>query len=355
MKRTVAFLLSLMLLLPLTVILTAASDPVLTQSVSTGEVLTAPESLPSGKVFAGWGAEGIFLPAGATYTGEGTVTLTAVLVGMSTRPDTKVRTEVQTGLRFLTDIDKADLNVLKGYTEVLYGTYIAPADYVTAANGVLTSAALQSAGKTCLETVTDKLYAETETTATVAGSLVELLTHNYYRDFQAAGYLKVSYTNGTAAVVVASASAPVKLYDLSLSAYCDRTEAADATHVSVTDHGTYSPYNADQLGYFAKVMDCVVDVTRFTVDIANNDVVKPSEDFYGYMPQSYRVTYELGCYVFTVEEGGAFRFNKDLGAVYAIRNEERKQISPGRNTYQVLNDGRALNVVQPVDGYSGQH
>ncbi len=355
MKRISAFLLSLLLLLPLTVIFTTASAPVLTQSVSAGDVLTAPESVPEGKVFAGWGADGIFLPAGATYTGENAVTLTAVFVSMSTRPDTRVRTEVKRGLRFLTDIDKAELAVLKGYTEVLYGTYFAPADYVTAANGVLTPAALQGAGKTYLETVTDKFYAETDTVATVAGSLVDLLAHNYYRDIQAAGYIKVSYTDGTEGTVIAPASEGVKLYDMALSAYCDRTREADGTHTHQTAHGTYSPYDADLLDYFAKVMDCVVDVTRFVVDTQNNDVVGPATTLYGYMPQSYRVTYEMGCFVFTVSEDGAFRFNKDLGAVYAIRNEVRTLITPGRNTYQVSNEGRALTVVQPVDGYSGQH
>lgn len=355
MKRLLAFLLSLLLLLPLFLISASASDGV-TVNVSTGDVLSAPADVPAGKAFAGWGAAGIFLPAGATYTGESPVTLTAVFVGISTKPDAKVRTETAIGIRFLTEIDKAELAVLKGYTSVSYGTYIAPADHVEAAGGVLTPAALQGVGKAYLETETDQFYAETETVATVAGSLVNVLRHNQYREFCAAGYIKVHYTDGSTGTVTASACNGVRLYDLALAAFCDRTAAADATHAEQTAHGTYSPYPAAQLDYFATVMDCVVDVTRFVVNVQEMDVVIPAEGFFGYMPRSYRVTYEMGAFVFTVNEGNDFRFDRDLGAVYAIRNEVRTRLtSQGRSSYQVTSNGRALTVVQPVDGYSGQH
>ena len=356
MKRLLAFLISLLLLFPMISVLVAADGGAETIHVNKNDTLPDPENVPEGKVFAGWGGEDVFLSAGATYKGPSSMELTAVYVDISTKPDTKVRTETEIGLRFLTEIDKADLVALKQYTPVTYGTYIAPVDYVEAAKGVLTPAALQAAGKTYLETTTDQLYAESDTVATVAGSLVKVLQQNQYREFCAAGYIQVQYTDGSIANLTAPASAGVRLYDLALAAFCDRTEGADATHATQTAHGTYSPYSAEQLAYFSAVMDCVVDVTRFVVDTGNLDVVGPSADFFGYMPTAYRVTYEMGSFVFTVNDESSFRFDRDLGAVYAIRNEVRTKLtSQGKTSYQVVNNGCALTVVQPVDGYSGQH
>ena len=356
MKRLLAFLISLLLLFPMTCVWVAADGGAETIRVSKNDTLPDPENVPEGKVFAGWGGDGVFLSAGATYRQEGSATLQAVFVGISTKPDAKVRTETEIGLRFLTEIDRSDLAALKQYTPVTYGTYIAPADYVEAANGVLTPAALQAAGKTYLETTTDQLYAETDTVATVAGSLVNVLQQNQYREFCAAGYIRVQYTDGSVANLTAPAGAGVRLYDQALTAFCDRTEAADATHTTQTAHGTYSPYSAEQLAYFSAVMDCVVDVTRFVVDTNNLDTVGPAADLYGYMPTAYRVTYEMGGFVFTVNDGATFRFDRDLGAVYAIRNEVRTRLTaPGKTSYQITNNGCALTVVQPIDGYSGQH
>lgn len=349
MIRSVAFLLSLLLLFPVASIFTAAEGAV-TADVCNGTVLEAPADIPQGKFFAGWGAEGVFLPAGATYAGEDAV-LTAVFVGLSTRPAERIRTETKVGLRFLTDIDKADLSTLRNYTEVLFGTCITLADHVRAAGGVLTPAALNAAGTGYLETKTDKFYAETDTVATVAGSIVDVQLKNYCREFQAAGYIQVSYTDGTVGTVIAPACECVRLYDLALTAFADRTDAADETHVNAVSYGGYSAYGNDELTYFCKVLDCVVDIRRFHIgDDSENYRIAPV--FYGYRPVSYTMDYEINTanLVFTVKADSAFNFKDHLEQVFVYIKSQDTVIQGSKYThYKVSADGKTLSFQHITD------
>ena len=347
MTRAVAFMLSLLLLFPLILIPTAAEDPV-TVTAGAGTVLAAPADIPQGKSFVGWGAEGVFLPAGATYSGEETV-LTAVFVGISTRPAEKIRTETKMGLRFLTDINKADLAVLKTYTAVLFGTYITLADYVNNAGGVLTPAALSAAGMGYLETKTDKFYTETDTVGTVAGSLVDVQMKHYYREFQAAGYIEVTYTDGTKGAVIAPAGERVRLYDKAISAFADRTDAADGNHPNAVTYGGYSAYSNDQLTYFCQVMDCVVDVRRFYVG-GDSENYQISPLFHGYRPACYDVAYDLitAELVFTVKPGSSFSFKEHLEQVFVCVNGT---VIEGRQFthYKVPSGGKKLTFQHITD------
>lgn len=354
MTRAVAFMLSLLLLFPLLLIPIAAEDPV-TVTAGAGTVLAVPADIPQGKSFVGWGAEGVFLPAGATYSGEETV-LTAVFVGISTRPAEKIRTETKMGLRFLTDINKADLAVLKTYTAVLFGTYITLADYVNNAGGVLTPAALSAAGMGYLETKTDKFYTETDTVGTVAGSLVDVQMKHYYREFQAAGYIEVTYTDGTKGAVIAPAGERVRLYDKAISAFADRTDAADGNHPNAVTYGGYSAYSNDQLTYFCQVMDCVVDVSRFSFD---NDY-NITYEFYGYVPVSYSLYVNLErtgktTIDFVVKEGSAFRFNEDLYQVYHLNAEGEPVLATRYSYYNIENANKTLWVKYVFGDYTGNH
>ena len=360
MTRILAFVLSLFLLCPLIPVSTAAvAAPVVTlvseghSSVLTDDVLPA-AAAPAGKVFAGWRAEGIFLPAGGAYTGSEDITLTAVFVGMTTRPDPTVRTQVKTGIRFLTDIDKADFAALQSCAAVTYGTLFAPADYVQAA-GALTPAALTAAGKTWLETVSGAFYGETDTVATVAGSLVDILPQNRYRGFQGAGFLKIAYTDGTTGLAVAAPSAAVRMYDLALTAYADRTDIADVIHTNATANG-FSPYNAAQLTYFGTVLDGVVNMKYLRL---NGEIV--TLDFYGYREIApYGVEYDpiLCQIVFQVKEGNAYRFHNSehLLAVIikdkstGIYKEAKKNVD-----YTVTADGKTLCIAYQLGDFSGMH
>lgn len=358
MTRLLVFLLSLCLLCPLILIPVAAETAVTVtlrvgedSTVLTEDVLPVPNDPEGeGRVFAGWAANGIFLPAGAAYTGETDVELTAIFVGISTVPDSAIRTESgKNGIRFLTHIDKADLALLKEHTEVYYGTYFAPKDYVTAAHGVLTPEKLLQAEKTYLEVETDKFYQETETVATVAGSLVDILSKNRYRQFQAAGYIQVTYTNETSGAVIAPASTAVRLYDLSMAAFSDRTVNANATHTNATTHG-YSPYGADHLNYFAWVMDAVVSLKYFTI---NESAYTVTPNYFGYQPP-YVAGYvlERAQIEFVVKEGQSYRFDRDLSAV--ITRKPNGQYAEAANPI-VTNSGKTLRIDYLMGDFTPNH
>ena len=224
MYRLLAFVLSFLLLCSAFLLTGAANTaPAVTLSVEgvtrvldAGEPLPTPDA-PTGKIFAGWGATGVFLPAGAAFTPSEDVTLTAVFVGLSTEGTLRLGTGK--GLRFLTRMDRGEYTTLCSYTTVQYGTVIAPLSYAQAAGNSLSPQALSAAGKTKQrDLLANGFYEETDTVLTFAGSLVALKGENYLLDYVAAGYLKVQYTNGQSAQVFAPVCAPVCPYTLANAA-----------------------------------------------------------------------------------------------------------------------------------------
>lgn len=220
MYRFVAFVLSLLLLCS-AFLLTGAAEAApavtlsvagVTQSHDASAPLPHPEA-PAGKVFAGWGGEGVFLPAGATFTPTADTTLTALFVGLSTEGTLRLGTGK--GLRFLTRMDRADYTALCSHTAVQYGTVVAPLAYAQAADNSLDPDALTAAGKTKqLVMLATAFYEETDTVLTFAGSVVALKAENYMLDYVGAGYLKVQYTNGQSGRIMAPVSDPVCPYTL---------------------------------------------------------------------------------------------------------------------------------------------
>ena len=291
--------------------LTASATPTLTLQVGTDSTphaadqpLPAPDA-PEGKVFVGWAASGVLLPANAVYSGTEPVTLTALFVGMETEGE--VRLGEKKGLRFLTEINKADLQALQAYTTLAYGTLIAPLSYVQAAGGVLTPAALAAAGKTkYLEAKADTFLAETDTVYVLSGSVVSLLAKNYKQSYCGAGYLQISYTNGQTAYVAATPSAAVTPYDTALSAHGDRTETADATHIhQIGDR--YSPYTAEELRYFSNILSGCVDLSYW---MSSKPITLEPADAYHQLPYTATFDNESESVVLTVTAGSDFRFDK---------------------------------------------
>ncbi len=273
MKKIIALILSFCLLLPCIGIAVAAEAGYTLSFAGEG----APEALtgavtyllptptaPEGKVFAGWqgqlGEAAVFLPAGAEVTLEADATLTAVYVGIAMRKNPQIRYDIE-GLRFLTKIDKADLAALQQYATVGYGTLIAPKNHLSKTQS-LTHTELVASGKTYLDVVTAGAYAEDEEIVWVAGSIGHVKTKNFCRTLLAAGYLSLTYTDGSTGYVYAPATGADSghyLYDHAVTAYTDRTEAADYVHVYEAAGG-YSPCTAEQLGFLKRVLDSTVNM-----------------------------------------------------------------------------------------------
>ncbi|MBE6703403.1 MAG: hypothetical protein E7585_08370 [Ruminococcaceae bacterium] len=344
MHRFIAFLLFLLLLLPLAATaVSAAPAATLTLVIGEGnETVSADQPLPtpaapSGKYFVGWAGEHIFLPGGALCETQSDLTLTALFVGMETCGE--VRLGAQKGIRFLTHIHRGELETLQTYTTPAYGTFIAPKAYVDAANGKLTPDALASAGKTkYLDTQATAFYRETDTVYTLSGSVVSLLGENFKRDYVGAGYLKLTYTNGTTALVVASPCAAVNPYETALAAHNDRTETADGTHIyAVGDR--YSPYTAEELSYFSNILSGCVDLSYWmsgkpiTLTAASNYHQLPYTAFYDQTSESV---------ILTVAGGSEFSFDKhfcqlELDGYVTSANWNRINLTVG-------DDGKSLAV-----------
>lgn len=325
MYRLLAFLLSLLLLCPLSLTANAADKTFVltlygadnTRIYKSGSAYTLPEpdTVPDGKVFVGWRSEdsSVLLPVGAAFSAKEDTALYAAFVGMTTREDPMLRLSDGYGIRFLTDIDKVDFSALTAAGRVKQmGTVIVPRAYATAAGERLTPAALSAAGKSSyLKAVATAFYGETESALTLAGSVTQIRPENDCIDYAAAGYLLVSYTDGSTGYI----SAPVAtdcFYTMVSDAYCDRSTAADAVHSQKTDGG-FSPYSAEALSYFNTVLDRVVNLNT---SVGNGISVSSLPDSSCYT-SPFAVVYDAlhERFVLTVRAGREYRFDRDMGTL----------------------------------------
>ena len=339
MKKIIALILSLCLLVPCAVLAVSAEVGYTlsfegegapdSMSGATTYVLPSPTA-PEGKVFAGWQGQldgaNVFLPADAEVTLTADATLTAVYVGIAMRKDPQIRYDIE-GMRFLTKIDKTDLAALQQYTEVGYGTLITPKDHLSKTKS-LTHAVLAASGKSYLDVVTAGAYAEDEETVWLAGSIGHVKTKNFCRTLLAAGYLSLTYSDGSTGYVYApvkQTDAPAYLYQLSANAF-DKAEAAEQT-------------------FLKRVMNAVVDLT-LTCDKSNHI----TNIAYGPAAASYRPAYTARYeklserIVVTVVQDSGLNYGAEYAAVIldghiydAAFDHDAKQVS-------ISGDGSYLHV-----------
>ena len=295
MYRLLAFVLSLLLLCP-AFLLTGAAQTApavtlsvegVTQTYTVGEPLPIPTA-PVGKSFVGWGATGVFLPAGVPFIPTADVTLTAVFISLST--EGALRFGTYRGLRFSTRMGKADYEALTAYTTVEYGTVIAPHVYAQAAGNSLAPAALAAAGKTKqLDLLATEFYEQNDTVLTFAGSVFALKAENYMLDYVAAGYLKVQYTNGTSGQIFAPVSDPVTPYT-----------AANAALVAGSAAGEDQAYLANLISGRIQ-LDYWMSGKALTLTAAGPHHTLP-----------YTATYDVASesVLLTVKTGSTFRFDQ---------------------------------------------
>jgi hypothetical protein len=235
MKKLIALILSVCALCSCAVLPTAAETEQTHTLTLEGEgepivlagalsyVLPA-STAPEGKQFVGWqgelAGEPVFLPEGADIDPASDGTLRAVYIGIQMRSKPQIRYDVE-GLRYLTKIDRSDLEALEALTEVGFGTLITPKDHLKK-NQALNHGVLTSSGKAFLDVVTAGLYTRDEETCWLAGSVGHIKTKNNCRELLAAGYLTVAYTNGETGYIyapVTKESTVPHLYQLAVDAY----------------------------------------------------------------------------------------------------------------------------------------
>lgn len=166
---------------------------------------TLPTADPHSKAqLVGWkDAEGkLYKPGTAVLGITKNMTFEAVTVDFKTLAGAQVRFKDPTGLRFLSQVKKADYDAL-GAAATATGTLILPTDLL--GTGELTLEALKdkTEGKDYLNVTNDGWLnaetAETDGAYTFSGAIVGIKKGNYNRNFSAVGYLTVTYADGTTA------------------------------------------------------------------------------------------------------------------------------------------------------------
>ena len=166
---------------------------------------TLPAADPHSKAqLVGWkDAEGKLYKPGTAVSGiTKNMTFEAVTVDFQTLAGAQVRFKDPTGLRFLSQVKKADYDAL-GAAATATGTLILPTDLL--GTGELTLEALKdkTEGKDYLNVTNDGWLnaetAETDGAYTFSGAIVGIKKGNYNRNFSAVGYLTVTYADGTTA------------------------------------------------------------------------------------------------------------------------------------------------------------
>ena len=160
--------------------------------------------------FIGWTDGSGLYAAGTEFALDGTTDteLTALAVDNTTMDGAAVRLLSPTGLRFETQINKAQYDALtETGAQVQTGTLILPQDYLTDNGIAFTLDAIQDKGLQYLDIVNSGWY-NADTAAEDGyyqyfGTIANIKLANYEREFTAVGYLKVIYDDGTATYIYA--------------------------------------------------------------------------------------------------------------------------------------------------------
>ena len=268
-----------------TVTFEAEGKTVKTLEAVNGEVVMPDQPEAKEGQFIGWSGtlngETFLLPPGAVLKGVGSdLTITAETLYFETATTASVRiVEGDLGLRFTSTLSVEDyerLLSIVGKESVKLGTYIMPVHYVTHAGGDPENSEaplkinLENMAKynvKYLDVPAKKFYTTdaANKTATIAGSVSNVLEKNRSLDFSACGYMKLTYTNGVTKTFYADyiyAETKHNLADQVFDAYHDRhidypNLIPDGTYGS---YSTHSPYTMAELGLMKKLMDTVAYV-----------------------------------------------------------------------------------------------
>ena len=165
---------------------------------------TLPTTDPHSKAqLVGWkDAEGKLYKPGKELTLTANATFEAVTVDFQTLAGAQVRFKDPTGLRFLSQVKKADYDAL-GAAATATGTLILPTDLLGTGDLTLEALKEKTEGKDYLNVTNDGWLnaetAEADGVYSFSGAIVGIKKGNYNRNFSAVGYLTVTYADGTTA------------------------------------------------------------------------------------------------------------------------------------------------------------
>ncbi|MBE5757070.1 MAG: hypothetical protein E7342_04640 [Clostridiales bacterium] len=198
------------------------------------------------------------------------------------------------------------------------------------------------------------------------GSIVNIFTYNYAREFIGRGFVTVSYDDGTTANIYANydETNARSIYSVALMAYKDRTTVSDEIYVTDTKDGYFSRFTTDELAIIKSYIDGVVNIT---VDNNTVAVVNPYADITtGF--NTYEVPYEVsvddnGSIIISPKTDSGWTYYKVLDGkdkLYrcsVIINGER--IVPSNSMYKITdstvnetqnNNGIIIMMFGPGDG-----
>lgn len=189
-------------------------------SYATGATITLPAymgTVADGDLFIGWTIDGVLYPAGASYTVNGDTTATAKVILFDALDGASVRMKeildennafsleqsaAVSGIRFITKFNHSEVAALttNGLT-VETGTLIFPKDLLGDNTLTLDTEGVVKNGTTYnvtrLVNQGNAKYAPETGYDCYVGSLVNLKTSNFSRDFVGASYITITYDNGT--------------------------------------------------------------------------------------------------------------------------------------------------------------
>jgi hypothetical protein len=191
-------------------------------------------------------------------------------------------------------------------------------------------------------------FSQTAVTYTVAGSIVGILPQNTDREYCAAGYLKLTYTDGSEGYVYSStmANGSCSLYKKAVAAFSDRADAQGGKYTNRSTYG-FSPYTADELAYMQSVLDSVINLTFVQVEGVWVPQVLPVSPAY---TAPFTVTgtknQEHAFFCLMVREGVDYRFDEDF---YILLENGVLRAIGGSSTasrYKILatSNGRVMEV-----------
>ena len=167
-----------------------------TLAITDGQVTLPAADLSTGKVSLGWWVDGKLYQNGATVAATTESTIASAVVGFTQTDGGSVRMKDPTGLRFQTNVNKAD--------------YASIQDLVTEQGGVLAltdvvgASAVTVDNPKCIKVVDadNAFHADsTDTDGIYYSSIVGIPAENYVTNISARGYMTVSYADGSSATV----------------------------------------------------------------------------------------------------------------------------------------------------------
>ncbi len=201
------------------------------------------------KKLVGWTVEDgdkKFVKDGEYKSQSGVLTFNAVYLDFATRGGAyiKVNSAEDSGLRWMTDVNKTDYEAL---------TAIAAETGATVEFGTeLTTDKLTTA----LKIVTERWGDTGEDTKTFNGVLTDLASDYYSWEFVAKGYVKVTYSDGTESVIYASYTEELVKRSIKIvasSALADVRDEEEGAYVYPTEDGKYSAYTEEQRNILSQI------------------------------------------------------------------------------------------------------